>query len=413
MRNLTFILAFLLAGWSVSASTPTSVRHGYTDSFIFVENGVEFAVFPNGEFDFYYNPDFRRNNIVNISTPGMNISYNSGYNYDPYIQYDDYGAVIQIESVPIYYDYYGRIVQAGDVFIQYNSFGQIARIGNLFVHYNHFHRFTSYSGYINRYNRHYVYRPWHQYYTRPSVNVSVVFNQPYRAYYEPHRISYNTYVNYYHSHPTYYKKRSFYRPDQRIVSYNNGQRLSHKREIQKVDSHRNSGRDYARRSSENSRMADTRHSSTRPQTDYHRSKTISSRTERNTNAGGSAVRKPQVSDHSRTRTSSDANTRTRRSSSILTSKAPSRNESTRRTTSSTHRSISRPSSTTREQSRTSSHSPGRSIKPQADRSHNTRTRSSSSGRRSVSTPHVSRSHDSRSNSSRSGRSSARNMQDIK
>ncbi|MBT8295570.1 MAG: hypothetical protein KJO51_04070 [Gramella sp.] len=236
MRNLTLIFAFLFIGWSVSASVkskPTTTNfYNYNDSFIFVEGGVEFAVYPNGEFDFYFNPDFRRGNSFHFSSPNVNISYNSGYNYGPYVQYDDYGAVIQIENVPVYYDYYGRIIQAGNIFLNYNNFGRLARVGNLHIHYNHAHHISHYSGYINHYNRRYVYRPWHDYYRRPHVNVSVVFGRPYRAYYEPQRISYNKYVTVYNN---YYqndrRQRTFYRPSQRVKSYNHGRRMNKKRDL--------------------------------------------------------------------------------------------------------------------------------------------------------------------------------------
>ncbi len=268
MRNLTLIFAFLFIGWSVSASVksiPASTNYyNYNDSFIFVEGGVEFAVYPNGEFDFYFNPDFRRGNTVHFSTPNVNISYNAGYNYEPYIQYDDYGAVIQIENVPIYYDYYGRIIQAGNIFLNYNHFGRLARVGNLHIHYNHAHHISHYSGYINHYNRRYVYRPWHDYYRRPNVNVSIVFGRPYRAYYEPQRISYNKYVTVYNN---YYsnnnRRRDFYRPSQRIKSYNYGRRTDVKRQIAHVKTRDNYNDSATRRSVARERTYSHRNPGTR------------------------------------------------------------------------------------------------------------------------------------------------------
>ena len=93
------------------------------------------------------------------------------------------------------------------------------------------HHITHYSGYINHYNRRYVYRPWHDYYRRPNVNVSIVFGRPYRAYYEPQRISYNKYVTVYNNYyVTNKRKRNFYRPSQKIKSYNHGRRTSAKRQ---------------------------------------------------------------------------------------------------------------------------------------------------------------------------------------
>ncbi len=270
MKKLTLLLfAILIAGWTATASENSNQANrpftNYNDSFIFVEGGVEFAVYPNGEFDFYYNPAFRRGSSFSIASPNVNISYNSGYNYDPYIQYDDYGAVIQVEDVPIYYDYYGRIVQAGNIVMNYNNFGMLASVGNLIMHYNPHHRFTHCSGYINSYNRRYVYRPWHDYYRRPSVNVSIVFNRPYRAYYQPRRVTYAQYTtiynNYYANHSG---RRSFYRPSQKVKSYRYGERVTSKRSIGPANrSNLNSQKSRSRIADRNSYQSDRSRSSNR------------------------------------------------------------------------------------------------------------------------------------------------------
>lgn len=223
MKKFYLLLSFLVIGFSAKA-VPGTVenfdRPNYRDAFIFVERGVEFAVFPDGQFDFFFNP---RGNFNRI--PGhINYSFNSGYNYGPFIQYDDYGAVIQIEHVPVYYDYYGRIIQAGRVNIGYNAFGMVNRIGNMFLHYNHFDQFTHTSGFINSRNAHYVYRPWHQYYVRPHTYV-VVHHQPYRVYYTPNRMKYNHYKRYYYDHYNSGSfQQSYYQPGDRVTTYHRGRR---------------------------------------------------------------------------------------------------------------------------------------------------------------------------------------------
>ena len=230
MKNLALSFALLFVGWSASAnSTNGSSSYpvkNYGESFIFVEGGVEFAVYPNGEFDFYYNPQFTRKSNQ-WSNPRTNISYNSGYNYNPYVQYDDYGAVVQIENVPVYYDYYGRITQAGRVDIDYNRNGLISRVGGLNVRYNSLNRPINYIGYINNNNRRYVYQPWHKYYARPADAYRVVYYQPYRSYYEPIRMNYGQYVSYYKSNKYHHKnKKDYYRPQNKNVVYHNGRRTA-------------------------------------------------------------------------------------------------------------------------------------------------------------------------------------------
>jgi len=224
MKTLTLIFtAMLLSGATVSAKTTDLdfdsldygiTARGYGNSFIFTEGGIEFSVFPDGQFDFYaqnYGPD------VNVSfyTPNMSFSFNSGFDYGPYVQYDDFGAIIQIENVPIYYDFYGRVTQIGNVDIRYTDYGRVARVGGLYVHYNSHRVFTHYTGYINVYNRVYVYKPWHVHYVVPASMYCIVHAYPYRQYYTPVRYTY------------YRPYTNNYRPEVRRTvnaSYNNGRR---------------------------------------------------------------------------------------------------------------------------------------------------------------------------------------------
>lgn len=247
MKNFTLIVALFFMGWTTYATTTNNIlRPNYGEAFIFIEGGVEFAVYPDGEFDFHYNPRFVNNSVVNISNPGYNVSYNAGYNYDAFVQFDDYGAVIQIENVPVFYDYYGRIIQAGNVMIDYNNRGHIVRVGNLQVRYNSFNQPVRYIGFINQYNTRYVYRPWHRYYVRPHLSHRVVYYEPYRAFYQPVRMNYVQYTNVYQTNNHYYNKSNFYRPGQQVASYNYGRRTTTEREVTPaVRSNQNVSRDYA------------------------------------------------------------------------------------------------------------------------------------------------------------------------
>ncbi len=221
MKNLITLFVGLIAlSFPTLASSSQPEYHPintYGKSYIFVEQGIEFSIFPDGQFDFVYVGGHNGSNVsVNIGTPNVNISYNSGYNYDMFVQYDDYGAVIQIEDIPIYYDHYGRIIQAGSVEIRYNS-RRIVRVGGLFVHYNPYGYFSHCTGYINYWNMHYVYRPWHVYYVRPYYSHCVVYNYPYREYYRPNRYSYTHHRKHYNRGRQNYTngRRDFYKPGSR------------------------------------------------------------------------------------------------------------------------------------------------------------------------------------------------------
>ena len=234
MKNLVLLFSALIFSTSGVMATSTvedkvAERNAYTnnDSFIFVENGITFSVYPDGEFDFY---------IDNRVTGRRNgVTFNSGYDYSPYAQYDDYGAVVQVENVAIYYDYYGRVTQVGDVDISYNN-NRVRSVGGMSVYYNRRGFYDYHTGYINVYNRHYVYRPFHAFFARPIIGFSLVFNKPYRRHYSPIRYTYyNPYrhntrrayakIGYTHRYNKVRSNRSrIYRNDNRVAVRSNNSR---------------------------------------------------------------------------------------------------------------------------------------------------------------------------------------------
>jgi len=241
MKKFILIAAALLLGTSVGLAETGSVEartyygYGYGKSFIFSEGGITFSVYPDGEFDFFIDRLHQVGGHVNLG--GAGITFNSGFDYNPYVQYDDYGAVIQVENVPIYYDFYGRVDQIGDVRIRYRN-GRVHRVGGMYVYYTPAGYFDYYSGYINVYNRYYVYRPWHTYFARPALNFCLVYNYPYRRYYNP--VRYTFYRPYRYNHRRVYasigksynyrngwnRRAKVYRNDDRVVARTNRYRKS-------------------------------------------------------------------------------------------------------------------------------------------------------------------------------------------
>ncbi|MEH6778375.1 hypothetical protein, partial [Maribacter arcticus] len=234
MKNLVLLFTAMILGTTGVFATginedkvATSNAYRYDNSFIFIENGITFSVYPDGEFDFYIE------NQVSGRRDG--ITFNSGFDYSPYAQYDDYGAVIQVENVPIYYDYYGRVNQIGDVDINYLN-NRVRRVGGMNVYYNNRGFYDYHTGYINIYNRNYVYQPFHRWFARPAISLCLVYNRPYRRYYAPVRYSYyspyrnnyrNAYVNVGKQH-RYNNVRNdraaIYRNDKRVAARDNSYR---------------------------------------------------------------------------------------------------------------------------------------------------------------------------------------------
>ena len=205
MKNIFLLLtALVLSGFTVNADTNTTVDNGvinnsyvrgYGNSFIFEEAGIEFSVYADGQFDFYM-PNYGPQVNVDVNNRNTSISFNTGYDYGAYVQYDEFGAIIQVENTPVFYDYYGRVSQVGNVYINYNNRGYVNSVGGLYVHYNRYNRYSHCTGFINMYNRAYVYRSWHSYYVLPSIHYRVLYSTPYRQHYTPTRYRYDRpYVN--------------------------------------------------------------------------------------------------------------------------------------------------------------------------------------------------------------------------
>ncbi|WP_299050747.1 hypothetical protein [uncultured Polaribacter sp.] len=99
--------------------------YSYTNAVNFVERGIEFYVFTNGEFDFDTN---YRNRGVRI--------------------HRDYrGRIRNIGNVFVNYDSYGNVSRIGNIFIRYHR-GRLARVGNLRVDYDRW-GLPVFRGYVN------------------------------------------------------------------------------------------------------------------------------------------------------------------------------------------------------------------------------------------------------------------------
>ena len=181
--------------------------NSYADAFVFDEMGVTFSVYPDGEFDFYLANAFQS---TTMSNGFVDVTFNSGFNYSPYVQYDDFGAVIQVENVPIFYDYYGRVSQIGDVMINYRN-RRVCQVGGMRVFYNRAGFYAYHTGFINVWNPYFVYRPFYVAFARPAFNFCLVRPNPYRQFYRPVRYTYyRPYVR--NIRPAYATIGTVYRP---------------------------------------------------------------------------------------------------------------------------------------------------------------------------------------------------------
>ncbi|TVZ55224.1 hypothetical protein OD91_0469 [Lutibacter sp. Hel_I_33_5] len=124
MKKGILLLVGLLTLTTVNAVNETStskigVNYNYSDAISFVERGIKFDVFLNGEFD------FNSNYTSYYSNRGVRIE--RGYN----------GRVRRIGNVNVNYDYRGNVKRIGNVYMRYNR-GLLTRVGNLKINYNRF-----------------------------------------------------------------------------------------------------------------------------------------------------------------------------------------------------------------------------------------------------------------------------------
>ena len=91
--------------------------YAYTNAVNFIERGIEFYVFPNGEFDFYP-----------IYLNGRNHRFLD-------IRRNFNGQIRRIENVRIRYDFFGNVTRIGDIFLRYRR-GRLVEVGNLNIRYN-------------------------------------------------------------------------------------------------------------------------------------------------------------------------------------------------------------------------------------------------------------------------------------
>lgn len=147
MKKITLLVAsiFLFGGIVAHAAdrndrrSPVDFRNA--DPIVFVERGVEFYIFPDGQFDFNTHPSTgdmyykqgRRTSAVN-KTYGKNANVQSR-NYGVKVEHDNRGRVRRVGNVMINYDANDRVKRVGSVYMTYNRYA-LDRVGDLQIIYN-------------------------------------------------------------------------------------------------------------------------------------------------------------------------------------------------------------------------------------------------------------------------------------
>ena len=166
MKKITLLVAsiFLVGSMANASENPvfsdntTIARFSFEEPIAFTERGIEFFVFPNGEFDFNTRPDDSHGDY-HYKSAGKRVTIEVNRrpeNYGVRIEHDAFGRVRRVGNTFINYDYNDRVSRIGTVYMRYNRFA-LSQVGGLQIIYNRRGEIVdifgnvkrSYSGYSN------------------------------------------------------------------------------------------------------------------------------------------------------------------------------------------------------------------------------------------------------------------------
>ncbi len=162
MKKITLLVASILLVGSVAKASEIinfsgeaiTSRFSIEEPIEFVERGVTFYVFPNGEFDFNTAQSTNSDVLYRNGRRNFNQTYGVPSNGGVKIEHDAKGRVRRIGNVFINYDFDNRIKRIGSVYMSYNRFA-LSQIGGLRIMYNRrgeiVDMFGSVKGYYNNY----------------------------------------------------------------------------------------------------------------------------------------------------------------------------------------------------------------------------------------------------------------------
>lgn len=151
MKKITFLVAsiFLIGSGVANATEKTNFSHERgmpvdvrnAEPIVFTERGIEFFVFPDGQFDFNTRPSsgsdmyYRSTKAKTVNRTYGAPSNSRNQNYGIKVEHDNSGKVRRIGNVFINYDAYDRIKRVGSVYMTYNRFA-LEQVGGLQIIYN-------------------------------------------------------------------------------------------------------------------------------------------------------------------------------------------------------------------------------------------------------------------------------------
>lgn len=145
MKKITLLVAgIMLVTGTANASEiikitgeETRTRFSVDEPISFMERGIEFFVFANGEFDFNTRPQDSQGDYFYKTAGKRNSGVQRGrpVNYGTLIEHDSFGRVRRVGNTFINYDSRDRVSRIGTVYMRYNR-TDLIQIGGLKIVYN-------------------------------------------------------------------------------------------------------------------------------------------------------------------------------------------------------------------------------------------------------------------------------------
>jgi hypothetical protein len=144
MKNFTLLVASIVLVVTTANASNDDRRDPFCfdEPISFNERGIEFFVFPNGDFDFNTRPSdsygdffFRGAGKRGADVQARGTAAKGPINYGVLIEHDSFGRVRRVGNTFINYDYNDRVTRIGSVFMRYNRFA-LTQIGGLHIIYD-------------------------------------------------------------------------------------------------------------------------------------------------------------------------------------------------------------------------------------------------------------------------------------
>jgi len=141
-KGILFLLGMFMMVSTAEATTGKIInsKPGYYNYYNakpvqFMEKGIKFFVYPNGDLE------FNTNSRARLTTQYV---YTNGKRYTKRVPFS---------KVSISRDYFGRIKRIGSVWINYNRMGKVSKVGSVYINYKH-RKLARVGGMRITYNRH-------------------------------------------------------------------------------------------------------------------------------------------------------------------------------------------------------------------------------------------------------------------